>query len=384
MCAYGARHRQHGRLMKEVLAPIALAEYHAMEEEKTVEYLHRMSQDPKDLAEHMKLLIASIMFDISHAYTVTDKDDPMLKLAMQANDDFVRIALPGAYLCEVFPIMRYIPEWTGIRFKQDAKKFRKTLEALRDDAYEKIKVQVRNGTAKPSFTQSLVERNQNPTPEEESLYKWTSVATLSAMESFFVAMSVYPQVQERAHTELMNVVGTTRLPGFSDRPYLPYIEAMIQEILRWNPVGPLGLPHRLIQDVIYRGYDIPAGTILLANSWAMLHDPDVYPSPFEFEPERFLTTTTEPKLSADRQILNPDPRRHAFGYARRACPGQYLAEDALYIAIVRTLAVFRIGPMDKTKTVDDVEFAGIICHPKSLDCVLIPRSTEAVSLIPGL
>ncbi|KAK7046387.1 cytochrome P450, partial [Favolaschia claudopus] len=372
MCAYGARHREHRKLLKEALAPIALGEHHAMEEEKTLEYLRRMNQTPKEYAEHIKkkLLVASIIFEISHAYTVTDRDDPMMKLAVQANNEFARGTFPGAYLCDVFPLMRYIPEWTGIRFKQDAKEFRKTSEALRDDAYEKIKVQVRNGTAKPSFTQRLVERNPNPTPEEESIYKWTSVAvygagadtTLSAMASFFVAMSLYPQVQERAHAELMKVAGPTRLPGFSDRPYLPYIEAMIQEILRWNPVAPLALPHKLIQDVIYRGYYLPAGTTLLANSWAMLHDPEIYPSPFEFKPERFLRSATRnPKLSAEQgTMLNPDPRRYAFGYARRACPGQYLAEDVLYIAIVRTLAVFHIGPGDKTKTVDDVEFVGLI------------------------
>jgi cytochrome P450 len=78
-----------------------------------------------------------------------------------------------------------------------------------------------------------------------------------------------------------------------------------------------------------------------------MHDPAVYPTPFKFYPERFLSRSEDPKL-------NPDPRRYAFGFGRRSCPGQFLAEDVLFIAIVTTLAVFYIAPADKT--VKDVDF----------------------------
>ncbi|KAJ7121662.1 hypothetical protein C8R44DRAFT_622862, partial [Mycena epipterygia] len=53
--------------------------------------------------------------------------------------------------------------------------------------------------------------------------------TFSAVESFIFAMSMYPEIQERAHVELLKVVGTTRLPQFSDRVELPYIRAIIKE-----------------------------------------------------------------------------------------------------------------------------------------------------------
>lgn len=53
-------------------------------------------------------------------------------------------------------------------------------------------------------------------------------------------MAMYPEVQKRAHQELDNVIGSTRLPDFDDRKSLPYIEAMLSEIFRWQPVAPLG------------------------------------------------------------------------------------------------------------------------------------------------
>jgi len=53
-------------------------------------------------------------------------------------------------------------------------------------------------------------------------------------------MQLYPEVQRKAQEEIDRVVGRDRLPTISDRPNLPYIEAVIKELLRWNPVAPLG------------------------------------------------------------------------------------------------------------------------------------------------
>lgn len=64
--------------------------------------------------------------------------------------------------------------------------------------------------------------------------------TVSAIHSFFLAMTIHPEVLKRAQAEIDYVIGTDRMPSLSDRPNLPYIEAVVKEVLRWNPVGPLG------------------------------------------------------------------------------------------------------------------------------------------------
>ena len=53
-------------------------------------------------------------------------------------------------------------------------------------------------------------------------------------------MTLYPEVQKRGQDEIDAVIGPDRLPSFEDRPNLPYVEAIVKEVLRWNPVGPLG------------------------------------------------------------------------------------------------------------------------------------------------
>ena len=66
--------------------------------------------------------------------------------------------------------------------------------------------------------------------------------TSAALMSWWaLAMLAYPDVQKRAQLELDAIVGRTRTPTFADLPHLPYIEAMVKELLRWGTIAPLGL-----------------------------------------------------------------------------------------------------------------------------------------------
>ena len=81
------------------------------------------------------------------------------------------------------------------------------------------------------------------------------------------ALIKFPHVQRRLQQDLDRHLGDGpgRLPTFQDRPFLPYVEAVVREALRWRPVTPLGIPHNSIQDDHYKGYLIPEGTSVLAN-----------------------------------------------------------------------------------------------------------------------
>ena len=89
----------------------------------------------------------------------------------------------------------------------------------------------------------------------------------AAVYSFFLAMVLNPGAQEKAHAELDAVVGCDRLPEFNDRPSLPYVNALIKEVLRWHVIPPIGVPHRSVADDIYEGYLIPGGSMIVPNVW---------------------------------------------------------------------------------------------------------------------
>ena len=90
------------------------------------------------------------------------------------------------------------------------------------------------------------------------------------MGAFFLAMALHPEVQKKAQQELDAVVGTERLPDFSDRPSLPYITAIVKELLRWHPALPTGVPRRSLADDEYNGHLIPGGTTIFVNIWCVV------------------------------------------------------------------------------------------------------------------
>lgn len=90
--------------------------------------------------------------------------------------------------------------------------------------------------------------------------------TTSAIDTFLLAMALFPEVQKKAQAELDRVVGLDRLPDFSDLDQLPYVRAIAMETLRWMPALPFGVPHNLASDDMYKGYHIPKGALVVAVS----------------------------------------------------------------------------------------------------------------------
>jgi cytochrome P450 len=82
-------------------------------------------------------------------------------------------------------------------------------------------------------------------------------------------MALHPDKARKAQAEIESVVGSERLPTFKDRANLPYIESIIKEVYRWNPVGPIAIPHAYsgATDDEYRGWRIPKESVVIANSW---------------------------------------------------------------------------------------------------------------------
>ena len=83
-------------------------------------------------------------------------------------------------------------------------------------------------------------------------------------------MAMFPDIQEKAQAELDHVVGTERLPDFTDRRSLPYVNAVLKEIMRWHTIAPIGVGHRYVADDVYAGFRIPGGSLLIPNIWYVI------------------------------------------------------------------------------------------------------------------
>jgi len=285
----------------------------------------------------------------------------------------------------VIPLLRYVPDWfPGTGWKVRGKWFAKLWEDTAEIPFQFVKDQIAQGTAVPSYTSELL-GSDNLTEETKYNIKWSAASmysggadtTVSAINSFFLAMTLYPEVQRKAQAEIDRVVGNDRFPTFADQANLPYIDALTKELLRWNPVTPLSIPHIATEDGSYGSYFIPKGSLIIANVWQILHDPATYANPMKFNPDRFLGDTPE-----------IDPRHAAFGYGRRLCPGMHLAQSSLWLTCAMSLAVFNIE-----KSVDGfgnvVEPAtrysgGTISHPPPFKCAIKPRSEKSAALVASV
>ncbi|RUP44385.1 cytochrome P450 [Jimgerdemannia flammicorona] len=146
-------------------------------------------------------------------------------------------------------------------------------------------------------------------------------------------LASHPNIQERAFAEIKDNIGLDRLPRDTDEGRLPYTRAILTEILRFRPPLWLGVPHSNTKDEEYEGYHIPAKSAHVINSYAIHFNPEIYPDPYTFKPERHL----EEDVGNIRQ-------HYAFGAGRRICPGSFLAEKSVFILILRIVQVFRIEP----------------------------------------
>jgi cytochrome P450 len=179
----------------------------------------------------------------------------------------------------------------------------------------------------------------NDTAHHSSAGAETTATTLSW---WMLAMIAFPEVQRRAQAEIDAVVGRDHLPTFADTPRLPYVRAIIREVLRWNPSIPLGAPHVAAEEDWYEGMYIPKGTICISNLWHCNRDRDVFGEDAdEFRPERHLDDNGE-------LLPGPFETNHAghvaFGFGRRICVGKDLANESLFINTVRILWAAKLEP----------------------------------------
>ncbi|KAH1313997.1 hypothetical protein KXV22_003441 [Aspergillus fumigatus] len=148
----------------------------------------------------------------------------------------------------------------------------------------------------------------------------------------------YPDWVTRAREQLDRVCGAhaERLPGWDDRPRLPYITAVVKEGFRWRPnIAEIGAPTVLIKDDEYEGSRFPKGTVFTWNAWAIALSPDEYEQPERFWPDRFLNEDLENALKG----------HGAFGPGRRVCAGWKVGETNVWIAIARLLYCFDFHPV---------------------------------------
>ncbi|KAG9098356.1 hypothetical protein FRC07_010657, partial [Ceratobasidium sp. 392] len=291
--------RRARRLIHQRFSKTAVSELYPIQEQEALSFLQKLLADDTRFMRTFREAAASSVMMATYGYKPLPKDDPFVTRSEVMVEALARAGLPTNYLVNIFPVLRYIPKWFPFAgWKRECDKWRELRDQVVDEPLEWVQAQLDKGVALPSFS-SLLLQQYGKDPVEYDTIKWAagtmfaagSDTTICAMATFFLAMQLYPDVQRKAQAELDAVVGSNRLPNMQDMNHLPYIRCIVKEVLRWIPAVPLGIPHASIEEDVYRGYRIPAGSIVMGNVWAITRNPAVYADPERFNPDRFLDGT---------------------------------------------------------------------------------------------
>ncbi|KAB5590648.1 O-methylsterigmatocystin oxidoreductase [Ceratobasidium theobromae] len=384
---YGDRWRMYRRLMNPWLNKQATATYHDSQEQEARQFLRRLLSGYKDISTseeleaEFHLTVASTLTRSIYGHEAKSTDDRYIVGARSLFVYLSKAALPSNYMVNAIPTLVYVPEWfPGAGWKREAREWRRRKEQIILDTYQLAKDHM--GTNQNIIATSLknhgLELGLSEAEADDyvrelaiTLFAGGIDTTANTLLMFTFAMILFPDVQKKAQEELGAVIGNSRLPSIADWEQLNYTWRLMQEVLRWGPVTPIAFPHTSLEDDNYEGYDIPKGTLVIGNVWALTRDPEVYKDPETFNPDRFL----DPSV----------PLSPVFGWGRRRCPGVFFAESSLFIVIATLLMGFNIG-LAQDEHGNDIRpslemLNATVISPKPFKLKLTPRSAGHEELL---
>ncbi|KAG2091002.1 cytochrome P450 [Suillus discolor] len=367
-CHVGDRLRRLRRVLHTHLQPKSAEMYQPLQMSQAGAVILNILDDPSNFQNHAITYAAATILKVAYGKTSpTSAADPEVREARRLMSRLRVVMRPGAYWVESIPWLKYLP-WYAPELRDDFKRVRK----LHTDQLTRVKLHMqRNEDIGPSFSRYILENGHlYDLTEMEMAYLCGSFfgagteTTATAICTVLMAAAHFPEEQAKVQAELDAVIGRERAPTFADKPSLPHLEAFISEVSRWRPLAPFGefldgrscadvhtvhptgFPHRTTEDVIWENYCIPAGTTVFGNHWAISRDPEVYPEPGAFKPQRWID---------EQGRLRDDLTFFVYGFGRRVCPGQHVANRSVFINSLLILWAFQLS-LDPTKPQDDMGF----------------------------
>ncbi|KAK3315761.1 cytochrome P450 [Apodospora peruviana] len=348
---------------------------------------------PAEYVKHLERYATSVVSIIAFGRRVASYNDPIITEVIALMQLAADLNVPGKsfpMLLETFPFLArfptFMPWFKGLGIRRNQKGGHYFFKSLADEAVEQYdqKSPSEKASMPTPYAVTLAaeaEKYHLPSAELSSLtgnlFGAGADTSSSTLVTFVLACCAFPEAMQKAQAELDAVVGPTRSPHWDDSPNLPYINAFVKEVLRWRSVAIIGgQPHSPTQDDTYNGWLIPSGCWIQGNVWAIHHNEREFPDPDRFCPDRYIEGhELYRKFPGDRGYMT-------FGWGRRVCSGQALAEQGTWVTVARLLWGFTIKKARDEKTGKEIDvdiFAytnGLNMRPVPFRCEILPRTEE--------
>ena len=355
------------------------------------ELIHSKAGQPFEPTEMMKVACMNVICSLILGREYNHGDTGLMNL-LSLMDEFIQLILKDTD-GDVIPVLRLRPGHRNsmARFSKISARLVQFLEQViseKEEEYKNDHCLDEDGITGPksnNFVQAYMRQwkkvlsgvKTNKSIEQNWLYTFILDMVLTGSQSvptvmswFILYMMKYPDIQERVQKELDCVYG-----DFVDHPdvslnkksCVPYTEAVMCEMMRLSCVSPLGYPHATSCDVEYQGFHIPANTEIWVNLWETTRDPELWAEPDNFIPERFLNQSGELEIPS---YWIP------FGVGKRACFGEQLAKQEMFLIFTTLMRSFSFLPPENM-TISDIDvtpFDGIlVLKPQPYVTRAIPR-----------
>ncbi|KAM9323977.1 cytochrome P450 2C16-like [Gastrophryne carolinensis] len=178
----------------------------------------------------------------------------------------------------------------------------------------------------------------------------------------------HPELQEKLHEEIDQVIGQSREPKSEDRSHMPLMNAFVHEIQRFSDIFPMGVMRATTRDTKLRGFFIPKNTNVLPMLTTALHDATMFETPEKFNVKHFLDENG--KFRKNNAFL-------PFSAGKRVCIAEGLVRMQIFLFFTIILQKFTLKSEVDPKDLDiaPVE-SGIENVPPTCNIIFTPRSLE--------
>ncbi|KAI0470408.1 cytochrome P450 [Xylariaceae sp. FL0804] len=382
---YGSEWRKQRKIVQTLLNVSAVDRLLPIQNAEATQTIFDILADPGGYYDHVRRYSTAVILASVYGQRGARFDSPNVQALYHAQDQFTAILEQGATPpVDTFPVLKLLPDFLA-PWKAAARAVRHEQKSLYLSLLQQTRERLKEGKGTDCYLHTMLRDQEKNDMDDEhlaylagNLMEAGSDTTASVLLSFLLAMLKHPQELKLAQMEVDGICGASRSPSVDDIGCLPYIEAIMDETLRWRPVAAGGVPHMLTQDDTYQGHHLPKGTIFFANTWAIHRDDSEYESPDEFMPRRFLNNKFGTRHPVDEDTEDHRRVSYGFGAGRRICPGQRLARNSLILNMAKIAWCFDFS--SSSGAVDaDIGTAytdGFLIAPKKFPLVLTPRSEK--------
>jgi len=304
----GAEFKKQRAIFKLMFRPEALHEYEWRQEQQAKKLLFDMLTAPEQWTLNVTRYTAGVIMGIVFGAPVEGREKDLEDI-MRSNETFNLDGLPGMHLVDAFPWLDHLPNVLAPWRVKALEKHQAEAGLFKRLAYD-VRRRVKEGRGETCFISKAWEVQDKIGLEDLSIaylggsaFEAGTYVSACVLKCFILACVNWPNVVQRAQEEMREVLGEAA-PTFADREKLPYMYAVVKETIRWVPVTPLAFPHMAEGNDTYKGYDIPAGTLVFPSVWNMHRNPEIFENPDVFDPMRFYMPNAGGGLSKEASLVD--------------------------------------------------------------------------------